>query len=72
LLADVRVKLVNLSDLAYCFPSASKLSEFVADAASDSKCVAAEEILEEGPNIFLICDKGALKTTNLHFVKILT
>ena len=65
------VNLVKLSDLAYSVPSASTLSEFVADAATDSKFVAAEEILEEGAQVFLICDKGALKTANAHFVKIL-
>jgi hypothetical protein len=71
LLADAGVNLVKLSDLAYSVPSASTLSEFVADAATDSKFVAAEEILEEGAKVFLICDKGALKTANAHFVKIL-
>jgi hypothetical protein len=71
LLADAGVNLVKLSDLAYSVPSGSTLSEFVADAATDSKFVAAEEILEEGAKVFLICDKGALKTANAHFVKIL-
>jgi hypothetical protein len=71
LLADAGIELVNYRDLACSVPSASKLSEFVADSATDSKFLAAEEILEEGAKVFLVCDKGALKTANAHFVKIL-
>ena len=71
LLADAGIELVNYRDLASSVPSASKLSEFVADSATDSKFLAAEEILEEGAKVFLVCDKGALKTANAHFVKIL-
>ena len=61
LLADAGVNLVKPSYPAYSVPSAS----------TDSKFVAAEEIIEEGAKVFLICDKGALKTANAHFVKIL-
>jgi hypothetical protein len=71
LLADAELNTVKLSDLAYYVPSTSTLLEFVADAATYSKFIAAEEILEEGGKVFLICDKGALKTANAHFVKIL-
>jgi hypothetical protein len=35
------------------------------------KFVAADKILEDDARVFLICDKGALKTENAHFVKIL-
>jgi hypothetical protein len=71
LLADAGMDLVNLKHLASSTPSASKLLEFVADAATDSTFLAAEEILEEGSEMFLICDKGALKVANAHSVKIL-
>jgi hypothetical protein len=62
---------VNLKHLASSTSSASPLLEFVADAATDSTFLAAEEILEEGSKVFLICDKGALKVANAHSVKIL-
>jgi hypothetical protein len=65
------IDIVNLKDLASSTPSASKLTELVANAATNSKFLAVEEILEEGTKVFLICDKGALKVANAHFVKIL-
>ena len=70
LLADAGIELVNYRDLACSVPSASKLSEFVADSATDSKFLAAEEILEEGAKVFIVCDTVPLQTANTTFVTI--
>jgi hypothetical protein len=43
----------------------------VIDAATDSTFITAEEIITEGARLFLLCDKGAKKTSNSHFVKLL-
>jgi hypothetical protein len=62
---------VDISQIATSVPSATSLKEFVLNAAADAMYVASEEILREGSRLFLVADKGALKTANAHFVKII-
>jgi hypothetical protein len=71
LLTDAGFDDVELEDFACSVPSAQTISEHVAKTATDSKFLAAEEILSVESKVFLICDTGALKTQNAHFVKIL-
>jgi hypothetical protein len=53
----------NLEDIAGSAPAADTLGQLVCDTATYSKFLASEEILAEGSKVFLICDKGALKTS---------
>jgi hypothetical protein len=64
-------KSIDLENIAKTVPSASTLKEFVIDAATDSAFQAWKEIVEDNCKLFLLCDKGAKKTANAHFVKIL-
>ncbi len=62
---------IDSENIAKTVPSASTLKEFVIDAATDSAFQAWKEIVEDNCKLFLLCDKGAKKTANAHFVKIL-
>jgi hypothetical protein len=62
---------MDLKKLANTVPSAATLKDFIIDAATDSAFQAWEEIVQESLKLFLLCDKGAKKTANAHFVKIL-
>jgi hypothetical protein len=62
---------IDLKKIAKTVPSASTLKDFVIDAATGSAFQAWEEIVEDDFKLFLLCDKGAKKTANAHFVKIL-
>jgi hypothetical protein len=57
--------------IAKNIPSASTLKDLIVDAATDATFDAVEDIMNEGARIFLMCDKGAKKTSNSHFVKLL-
>jgi hypothetical protein len=61
----------DLQKIANTVPSARTLQAFMNDAAADSAFEAWHEIVTEGSKLFLLCDKGAKKTQNAHFVKIL-
>jgi hypothetical protein len=63
--------IVQSNNLVGLVTSASKLTEFVADTATYSTFLAAEEILKDGAKVCLICDKGASKIANAHSIKIL-
>jgi hypothetical protein len=68
---DVGFTDTQIEKLANSVPSASSLREYVIDAATDSAFEAWDEIVQESSKLFLLCDKGAKKTENAHFVKIL-
>jgi hypothetical protein len=70
-LADANVNIRNFDDISGSTPSASKISEWVYNGAADSKFLASQEILSKKCKVYLICDKGALKTANAHFVKLI-
>ena len=70
LLADAGIN-IDYKNIARNVPSATTLKDLVVDAATDSTFAAAEEIMKEGARNFLLCDKGAKKTSNSHFVKLL-
>ena len=70
LLADAGID-TDYKVIARNAPSASTLKEFIIDAATDSTFDAVEEIVNEGGQIFLMCDKGAKKTSNSHFITLL-
>jgi hypothetical protein len=58
---DIGLKEEDISKLANTVSSASKLKDFVADAAADSSFEAWDEIVTEGCKLFILCDKGARK-----------
>jgi hypothetical protein len=64
-LADANVNIRNLDDISGSTPPASKISEWVYDGAADSKFLASQEILSKKCKVYLICDKGALKTAQM-------
>jgi hypothetical protein len=64
-------KSIDLENIAKTVPSASTMKELVIDAATNSAFQAWKEIVEDNCKLFLLCDKGAKKTANAHFVKIL-
>mgnify|MGYP002812481187 CR=1 FL=1 len=70
LLADAGIG-GQYANIAKNVPSATTFKECVIDAATDSTFITAEEIITEGARLFLLCDKGAKKTSNSHFVKLL-
>jgi hypothetical protein len=51
--------------------SDTALQNYIQYAAADALYEAMEEIKREGAKVYLMCDKGAKKTTHTHFVKIL-
>jgi hypothetical protein len=61
----------DLKKISKTVPSASTQKDFVIDAATNSASQAWKEIVEENCKLFLLCDKGANKTANAHFVKML-
>jgi hypothetical protein len=69
--SGVELKNIDLKKVAKTVPSASTLKEFVIDSATDSAFQAWDEIVQHNCKLFLLCDKGAKKTANAHFVKIL-
>ena len=69
--SGVELKNIDLKKVAKTVPSASTLKEFVIDSATDSAFQAWKEIVQHNCKLFLLCDKGAKKTANAHFVKIL-
>ena len=70
LLADAGIT-IDYEKIAKNVPSASTLKDLVIDAATDATFDTVEDIVDEGARIFLMCDKGAKKTSNAHFVKLL-
>ncbi len=69
--SGVELRNIDLKKIAKTVPSASTLKEFVIDSATDSAFQAWDEIVQHNCKLFLLCDKGAKKTANAHFVKIL-
>ena len=69
--SGVELRNIDLKNIAKTVPSASTLKEFVIDSATDSAFQAWDEIVQHNCKLFLLCDKGAKKTANAHFVKIL-
>jgi hypothetical protein len=69
--SGVGFKNKDLEKLSNTVPSATTLKDFVINAATDSAFQAWEEIVQDQSKLFLLCDKGAKKTANAHFVKIL-
>ena len=70
LLTDANIPF-SLDKLASSVPSATSLRHYINSLAADNLFDACEEILSLGARVYLMCDKGALKTANAHFVKIL-
>ena len=70
LLADSDVH-VDYSKIPKNTPSRWALHEYMKDLAADTTLLAQTEIISEAAKVFLLCDKGAKKGTNAHFVKIL-
>jgi hypothetical protein len=70
LLADAGIN-TKYDQIAKNVRSATAFKELIVDAATDSTFSAAEEIIAEAAQLFLLCDKGAKKTTNSHFVELL-
>ena len=62
----------NVSQLGCYTPSASTLQQLIHECATDSMYEACEEILSDGCKIFLTADKGAMKGSHTHFVKIIS
>ena len=69
--SGVELKNIDLEQIAKTVPSASTLKDFVIDSATDSSFQAWEEIVRDNCKLFLLCDKGAKKTANAHFIKIM-
>ncbi len=69
--SGVGLKHIDLGKIGKTVPSASTLKDFVIDSATDSAFQAWDEIVQHNCKLFLLCDKGAKKTANTHFVKIL-
>jgi hypothetical protein len=69
--SGVELKNIDLKKIAKTVPSALMLKEFVIDSATDSAFQAWDEIVQHNCKLFLLCDKGAKKTANAQFVKIL-
>jgi hypothetical protein len=71
-LVDSGVGLKNINKkIAKTVPSALTLKDFVIDSATDSAFQVWDEIVQQNYKLFLLCDKGAKKTANAHFIKIL-
>jgi hypothetical protein len=70
LLADAGID-ADYKKIAKNIPSAWTMKDLVIDAATDATFDAVEDIMSEGAHIFLMYDKGAKKTSNSHFVKLL-
>jgi hypothetical protein len=70
--SGVTLKNIDLKKIAKTAPSASTLKEFVIDSATDSAFQAWDEVVQHNCKLFLLCDEGAKKTANAHFVKILS
>jgi hypothetical protein len=70
LLADAGIN-TKCDQIAKNVPSATTFKELIVDAATNSTFSAAEEIIAEAARLFLLCNKGAKKTSNSHFVKLL-
>jgi hypothetical protein len=69
--SGIGISSIELEKTAKTVPSASTVKDFVIDAATNSAFQAWEEIVEDNCKSVLLCDKGAKKTANAHFVKIL-
>jgi hypothetical protein len=69
--SGIGISSIDLEKIAKTVPYASTLKDFVINAATGSTFQAWEEIAEDNCKLFLLCDKGAKKTANAHFVKIL-
>ena len=70
LLADSEVE-ADFTKIPKNTPSRWALQEYIKDLAADATFLAQSEIVSKGANVFLLCDKGAKKGANAHFVKIL-
>ena len=71
-LLDAGVDTSLIKNISSSTPSASKLHELLQECATDSMYEVCEEILSNGCKIFLTADKGAMKGSHTHFVKIIS
>ena len=71
LLANSKVDQIDYSKIPKNTPSRWALQEYIKDLAADTTFLAKMEIVSEAAKVFLLCDKGAKKGANAHFVKIL-
>ena len=63
--------IIDQEKLVKSVPSTSSVKDMVLTTASKSTIISATVIIHDYPKILIIYDKGALKTGNDHFVKVL-